>query len=569
MDDLTPGQRWRRGAWTAAALGPIAGGAEACLCLITTGMDLSIPERLAVVVAAVATHTALAVALAFAFGFVHPRFFARDPVSGLATQLGLTAAAICALHTLPLASRHDALGEAGVAGTLIAQVPLVGLLSFYAIRVLHHVAGAAFAPALLGLGLTLCAAGAAAPAPPSTSKPVGAHPGLVLITLDALPAAALDDGSSPHLAAFAASARVYRNAVAPTSSAVANAASLLTGMHPLRHGVIDDAGALRPGTPTFARWIAAEQAAPDALISDLRLGAHTGLDAGFTTWRTGSTGAPARGVDATHLTRRAWSARLAGPVRTPGADLLAHALPRVGALDGRVLWVHFGGARAPWAGVDLPDHGVDEATRAEADRAARGARTAVDADLGALLDAIPPDASVVLAGLRGAVTGQHGHGPEAAALWDESVRVPIVIRAPGATPGVLDDQASLLDLAPTIAHLVGLSAPRVEGVNLLPPLDAAPELPSWHLLYGQEPDGTPLIGLRTDDLKAMFDVRSKDIAVYDLANDPGERADISSSQPEIAATIAGLLARERVASESFVPVRALPSDLAARFAEER
>lgn len=54
--------------------------------------------------------------------------------------------------------------------------------------------------------------------------------------------------------------------------------------------------------------------------------------------------------------------------------------------------------------------------------------------------------------------------------FEETVRVPLMVRGPGITPGtVIDDVAGNADLAPTIAAIAGARAPyAVDGVDLLP-----------------------------------------------------------------------------------------------------
>ena len=49
--------------------------------------------------------------------------------------------------------------------------------------------------------------------------------------------------------------------------------------------------------------------------------------------------------------------------------------------------------------------------------------------------------------------GELGHGKS---VYDELVRIPLVIRGPGVKPGRLDDVVSLVDLAPTLRALCGL-----------------------------------------------------------------------------------------------------------------
>lgn len=59
---------------------------------------------------------------------------------------------------------------------------------------------------------------------------------------------------------------------------------------------------------------------------------------------------------------------------------------------------------------------------------------------------------------------EHGHS-----LYDELLRVPLVVKAPGVVPGRVDAPVSLLDVAPTVLDLVGEAIPpEMEGRSLAP-----------------------------------------------------------------------------------------------------
>jgi arylsulfatase A-like enzyme len=65
---------------------------------------------------------------------------------------------------------------------------------------------------------------------------------------------------------------------------------------------------------------------------------------------------------------------------------------------------------------------------------------------------------------------EHGHS-----LYDELLRVPLVVKAPGVQPGTVDAPVSLLDVAPTVLDLVGVPVPEeMEGRSLGPLLRREP-----------------------------------------------------------------------------------------------
>lgn len=91
-----------------------------------------------------------------------------------------------------------------------------------------------------------------------------------------------------------------------------------------------------------------------------------------------------------------------------------------------------------------------------------------DAHLERLLEQAGPDATVVLFSDHGEELLEHGDFEHGHHLWEELLRVPLVISGPGVTPGTYDEPVSLLDLTPTVLAL--LDAPQGErhGRSLVP-----------------------------------------------------------------------------------------------------
>ncbi|MFQ5669053.1 MAG: sulfatase [Acidobacteriota bacterium] len=145
---------------------------------------------------------------------------------------------------------------------------------------------------------------------------------------------------------------------------------------------------------------------------------------------------------------------------------------------------------------------------------------------------------------------EHGRKGHRKTLYDESLRVPLVVRGPGvaARPEGIDTQVSLIDLAPTLLGATGLPRPGdMMGENLWPllergqrPVDpggAAGDLPApppgammrpapfaVSSLEGAPRPGGPcsIFSLRTPRWKAIFTC-ADGVEVYDLARDPGEQ----------------------------------------------
>jgi hypothetical protein len=90
------------------------------------------------------------------------------------------------------------------------------------------------------------------------------------------------------------------------------------------------------------------------------------------------------------------------------------------------------------------------------------------------------------------VLGDHGEnlldagGPLAhgeAAERDRSPEIPVVVRAPGLSPAVLEDPLALYDLTPTLLELAGLPVPSgLEGRSIAARLRGGPALPERPVL---------------------------------------------------------------------------------------
>ncbi|MFH1311767.1 MAG: sulfatase [Candidatus Eisenbacteria bacterium] len=130
---------------------------------------------------------------------------------------------------------------------------------------------------------------------------------------------------------------------------------------------------------------------------------------------------------------------------------------------------------------------------------------------------------------------EHGHS-----LYDELLRVPLIFSLPGRLPeGVrIGRQVRLVDIAPTILDLLGLEPdPRFEGVSLKPLLTGEgsvvankgallpPEIAyAEAILYGTEQKSVTAY-----PWKFIYDMATAKRTCFNLAEDPGERNDISDA----------------------------------------
>ncbi len=98
-------------------------------------------------------------------------------------------------------------------------------------------------------------------------------------------------------------------------------------------------------------------------------------------------------------------------------------------------------------------------------------------DLVDFIDAQPfgKDTAIIITADHGEGFGEHNHYRHAYEVWEALVRVPLFIRVPGAPPRRVETPRSHIDLAPTIAQLMGLQKPGdYRGKSLVPEVFGAP-----------------------------------------------------------------------------------------------
>ena len=130
---------------------------------------------------------------------------------------------------------------------------------------------------------------------------------------------------------------------------------------------------------------------------------------------------------------------------------------------------------------DLPPLGANTATRDEAVLGRLRSLMAVEEGVGEILKALKETGQldntvIVFASDNGYFYGEHGLSVERRLAYEESIRMPLLIRYPKAIKAgtVRNEFALNIDLAPTLLELAGVSAPNtIEGRSLVPLLKGA------------------------------------------------------------------------------------------------
>jgi len=149
---------------------------------------------------------------------------------------------------------------------------------------------------------------------------------------------------------------------------------------------------------------------------------------------------------------------------------------------------------------------------------------------------------VVVSGDHGESFYEHGSAAHANGLYEEVVRVPLVVRAPGLAPGRDPRPAQLIDVPPSICRLLGIPPhPAFQGADLF-----GPDFPAGRgrFLISDTPWMTQTAVVRSG-FKLIHDPQLGRCVLYDLAGDPAEKADVSASRPEVVRELAARLASWR------------------------
>lgn len=236
--------------------------------------------------------------------------------------------------------------------------------------------------------------------------------------------------------------------------------------------------------------------------------------------------------------------------KEPGAKRVADAalewLERIPADERWFAWAHFVEPHLPYE-----RHGYElSGERSAYDEEIR----LCDDQLGRLLAWVEADERrrqrtiIVVTSDHGEAFGEHGQqGHGNGPLYQMLVRVPLVVHLPGAPPRRVTGPVSVLDVAPTIAALAGVSAePRWTGRALVDEVTTGRSDPE-RIVFATDPD-TGNFAAMTTGWKLLRSERHNVWQLIDLAADPGEKRDASSDAPEIRARLESALTgwRERV-----------------------
>jgi arylsulfatase A-like enzyme len=371
---------------------------------------------------------------------------------------------------------------------------------------------------------------APSPPPPGDAPKVPPDLNVLLITIDTLRwdvgYAGYDRPISPNLDALAARSTVFERAYALASYTGKSIGPMLIGKY---------------GSETHRNWGHFNTfTAEDTFVAERlqRAGVHTmavhghryfgkfgGLDRGFAVVDLAA--APPEGAD--------WAVD-----NTATSPALTDAAIRLLQEHGEkrfFLWIHYLDPHADYLRHDdVPSFGKTQRDLYD------GEVAFTDKHIGRVLDLVAAApwgkrTAIVVTSDHGEAFGEHKmyrHGFE---LWEELVRVPLLVHVPGAPPSRIRARRSLIDLAPTILDLQRAPLPEagatggdfLSGVSLLPDVFLPPgqAAPARDFLVDMPagPYNDARRAFLHEDLKLTISNGVR-FELYDLAADPEERRNL-------------------------------------------
>lgn len=367
-------------------------------------------------------------------------------------------------------------------------------------------------------------------------------PNVFFLVVDSLRADVIfdDHPPTPNIGSFISSGSAFRQCISTTTTTTPSFSSMLTGCYPPKHGVRGLQGyRLSEAVTTWAEAFSKAGYHTYAEVTGPLL-PETGVLRGFD--------------DARH--RPGYRQAFFGWRDEVLAGMRAYERPWFMLLH---IWeVHRPYRMPPDFDKRLDKEGYE------------GAVAASDEHLGAVFDALPDDTIVVITGdhgeqyarsaaelklIRGATKVRRklklsrwfpaadrklaglavGHG---FGLYEQLVRVPLVISGPGVPRADVTDQVRHIDVFPTVAELCGVDLPAgTDGRSLVPLMQGLglPDEPAYIEAVGVKLEGRRIMAARTPDWK-LVKQKGAAPALYRLdgPGGPDEKRNLYRRYPEVA-----------------------------------
>lgn len=376
------------------------------------------------------------------------------------------------------------------------------------------------------------------------------RPNVILISIDFLRADHVGAygyhrDTTPRIDAFAKDAVLFETAVSTAPMTLPSHLSMFTGLFPSLHDGSKWAK-LAPSIPYAPRMLSKVGYQTDAVVTGAYLSQTYGFERGFDRYR---------------LDHRAPAEKTAER---------AIELLRRGAERNQFLFVHFIDAHWPYEPPEelierfgdrpadlagllrkvVDNHPPSDAEETERVSALYDAEIAfADKAVGRLLDELKATGAydrslIILTADHGEAFFDHGHWQHSKTLYEELIRIPLIVKWPGQSPtGRVRAQVSQVDIFPTVLAAAGVEPPPTDGIDLIEFVNETKASRERRRLVSENAWRGPSewsrkVSIRTEKLKylvtiagppgrepAESDLRSEEL--YDLAEDPRERTNLA------------------------------------------
>jgi arylsulfatase A-like enzyme len=413
---------------------------------------------------------------------------------------------------------------------------------------------------LLALLITLSIGGSACSLFPSR------RPNVILISIDTLRADRLglygyERRTSPELDAFASKSAVFERAVAESGWTLPSHATMLTGLAPRSHGVVQPSLEIANDVPLLAEILRSEGYRTYGSSDGGYVSKGYGFGRGFEKFNDRRKGfrvalAEARKwVDRVHVDEPFFLFLHAYDVHCPYDPKKSLALqfrsPQAQFIPTK------GRCGNPFFNsIDLTPGQV----RFLSDNYDAGIRQ-VDGLIGSFLewlDSSPhrDNTVVVITSDHGEEFKEHGQIGHERTLHREVLMIPMLIAGPGVRAARYKVPVGLSEITPTILDLVGLeSTPEMDGTSLASLLRGAslPDLPAAR--HSQIRWKGVLDSVVVGDLHLILDSGTGSVELYSLSDDPLEQKNLQESRGEEVAELRQMVGRFAAGEISTAPDR--------------
>ncbi len=394
----------------------------------------------------------------------------------------------------------------------------------------------------------------APPLPPGSSE----RPDIVLVSIDTLRADHLRSygyarETSPAIDALAATGAQFLQARSPSPWTLPSHATMLTGLLPTTHAVIEDGLALTTDTPRLASVLGDAGYRTGGFVTALFVSRLYGFERGFDRFEDFDIRTMKE-----NLTKE-----------TDAAQVVDEALAwwaSVPAGEPVFLFVHFYDAhyeydppgaygstfdRKPERGDPRyrnydwhTAHPLDDRALAHQEAQYDEAIRYVDDQIARLVAAASNRKTLwVITSDHGEELGERGSWGHAHTLYAEQLHVPLVVSGEGVQATRIAEPVGLQDVAPTLASWS--SAPAIgEGLDLSPTLRDGTAPPARALFSDTSRFSSNRAGVLVDGLRLEWDLAKGTLELFDDRADPQENSDVHALLPVETKALAGVVTSE-------------------------